>query len=57
MAPAPIPKNKAPTIGEKMNPPNQVPKMAGAPAIIPRNKKSFILGLVFKMEQRSQYLL
>ena len=36
MAPAPIPKNKAPTIGEKINPPNQVPNIAGAPAIIPR---------------------
>ena len=34
-------------MGEKINPPNQVPKMAGPPAIVPSNKNWLIFGLVF----------
>ena len=47
MAPAPIPKNMAPQIGEKIKPPNHVPKMAGAPAIVPNKTKELNFGLLF----------
>lgn len=47
IAPAPIPKNNAPQIGEKTKPPNQVPKIAGAPAINPKRTKSLNRGFVF----------
>lgn len=46
MAPAPIPRNNAPQIGEKIKPPNHVPIIAGAPAINPRSIKSLNLGFV-----------
>ena len=47
MAPAPIPRNTAPQIGEKIKPPNQVPNMAGAPAIVPNKTNVLIFGLLF----------